>query len=416
MADVTRKIGLSLGADLCWPAAYETLLERLKLSIPLGDDTVRFACERVMIEPFDLRYKPSYDMVLDRLTHWFHTTREWAKKIAIMDGVYILNNPWSVQSMEKHTSYCAMIRLGMPIPETWMLPPKEYADEGDVKVTVDRYNRLFELDKVGDAVGYPAFIKPYDGGGWVGVKRVTDAESLHDAYDTSGVRVNHLQEAVKDWDIFVRALGVGPQVNVMRYDPDAPLHARYMVDFHFLDGEEWSRAAQTCRTINAFFGWDFNSCEMLRRDGVLHPIDFANACPDSQVTSLHYHFPWLVKALLKWSIFCAATKRRMRLTLDWDRFFDACDPEKPFNERLLDYDALARTHYDAEAFQEFCDEHLGHLDAIALEYFTSDTFKEVVRAKVTALYPPHEIEQFTEHFFGLVRFWGKTEADRLNQA
>jgi len=416
MADVTRKIGLSLGADLCWPAAYETLLERLNLSVPLGGDTVRFASERVTIEPFDLRYKPSYDMVLDRLTHWFDTTREWAKKVAIMDGVYILNNPWSVQSMEKHTSYCAMIRLGMPIPETWMLPPKEYTDEGDIKVTVERYNRLFDLSEVGDKVGYPAFIKPYDGGGWVGVKRVTDAASLHAAYDASGVRVNHLQEAVKDWDIFVRALGVGPQVNVMRYDPDAPLHARYMVDFHFLDSEEWSRASQTCRTINAFFGWDFNSCEMLRRDGVLHPIDFANACPDSQVTSLHYHFPWLVKALLKWSLFCAATKRRMRLTLDWDRFFDACDPEKPFTERLADYDALARTHYDADAFLEFCETHLGHLDAIALEYFTSDTFKEVVRAKVTALYPPHEIEQFTEHFYGLVQFWGKTEADRLNQS
>ena len=61
--------------------------------------------------------------------------------------------------------------------------------------------------------------------------------------------------------------------------------------------------------INAFFGWDFNSCEALRSDGTWCPIDFANACPDSQVTSLHYHFPWLVRSKLKWSLFVAATGR-----------------------------------------------------------------------------------------------------------
>jgi len=415
MEPTTRKIGLSLGADLCWPAAFEELLERLDLDIELDGQRLRVEAERVMIEPFDLRYTPSYDVVLDRLTHWFNTSREWIKKITLMDGVYALNNPWSIQSMEKHTSYCAMMKLGMKVPETWMLPPKEYGDEGDMKVTVARYNKLFKLEDVAERVGYPAFMKPYDGGGWVGVKRVTDADSLHAAYDASGRRVNHLQAAVKDWDIFVRALGVGPQVNIIRYDPDAPLHARYVVDFHFLGGEEWQRATRICRTINAFFGWDFNSCEMLRSGGILHPIDFANACPDSQITSLHYHFPWLVKALLKWSIFCAVTKRPMRLTLDWDRFFGAHDPDATFEENLARYDAIAREHFDTDRFEAFCEEHLAHLDEIALEFFSTARFREIVRDKVASLYPPHEIEQFTAHFFGLVQFWCKTEADRLGR-
>ena len=129
----TRKIGLSLGADLCWPAAFEELLQRLDLDLEIDGEQLRGECERVMIEPFDLRYKPSYDVVLDRLTHWFNTSREWIKKITMMDGVYALNNPWSIQSMEKHTSYCAMMKLGMKVPDTWMLPPKEYGDEGDMK-------------------------------------------------------------------------------------------------------------------------------------------------------------------------------------------------------------------------------------------------------------------------------------------
>ena len=52
MATLTRRIGLSLGADVCWPICYEQILERLDLSIPVGGDRVRLEVERVTIEPF----------------------------------------------------------------------------------------------------------------------------------------------------------------------------------------------------------------------------------------------------------------------------------------------------------------------------------------------------------------------------
>ncbi|MFT4622192.1 MAG: hypothetical protein ACI8PZ_000848 [Myxococcota bacterium] len=415
MASVTKRIGLSLGADLCWPAAFEALIAELDLELPIGDDQVRFEVERVVVEPFDLEAPSKYHLVLDRLTHWFMVSREWIKKIVLLDDVYVLNDPWSIQSMEKHTSYAAMMRLGLPIPKTWMLPPKEYDEGADVKATVCRYNRLFDLAEVGKAVGYPAFLKPYDGGGWVGVTRVTNDAELRAAYDKSGKRVQHLQAAVQGWDVFVRAIGVGPQVNVVRYDPDQPLHDRYRVDFNFVDGAEWKRAAQTCRTINAFFNWDFNSCELLRQaeTRVFHPIDFANACPDSQVTSLHFHFPWLVKALVRWSLFNAATARKKPLDTQWQRFYDAHDPALEPDEQLALYDAIALEHFDAEAFEAFCAEHLSELDRIAVEYFASAAFKEVVRLKVSALYPAHEIDRFTDHFYGLIQFWCHTERDRL---
>jgi len=419
MARVTRNLGLSLGADLCWPAAFEAILDELDLCIPVGDDEVSFAVERVQIEPFDLQATPRYDLILDRLTHWNMVSREWIKKAVLMDGVYVLNNPWAIQAYEKHTSYCAMMRLGLPIPKTWMIPSKVYdpQDHADLQVTVERYNALFSLDQVGEAVGYPAFLKPYDGGGWVGVKQVKTPGELHAAYDASGKRVHHLQAAVRDWDVFVRGIGVGPQVNVIRYDPDQPLHARYVVDFHFLDGKEWERAQKITRIINAFHAWDFNSCEMLRSDGVLHPIDFANACPDSQVTSLHFHFPWLVKALLKWSIFCAATRRPVTLNASWRPFLDIADrTDLSLDDKIDAYHDLAMAHYDAERFEAFCQEHLSHLDEVAWRYFGTPAFRQAVRDKVAALYPAHEVDRFTEHFYGLVQFWRKTERDRLDAA
>ena len=41
MADITRKIGLSLGADICWPICYEALLEKLDLRLAIDPPQLR---------------------------------------------------------------------------------------------------------------------------------------------------------------------------------------------------------------------------------------------------------------------------------------------------------------------------------------------------------------------------------------
>ncbi len=416
MADLTRRIGLSLGADVCWPLCYEAVVERLG-PLEVGGKSVGFEVERLTIEPFDLRQPCQFDLVIDRLTHWYHTSREWIKKAVILDDLYVFNNPWSVQSMEKHTAYAAMMRLGLPVPETWMVPPKEYAPSADLAPTLERYARHFDLGKVGRALGYPMFMKPYDGGAWAGVSRIDSEEDLRRAYEESGQRVMHLQKAVEPFDLFIRAVGLGPQSRLVRYDPSAPLHQRYEVAFDFVDAGEASLLEDMLLTINAFFGWDFNSCETLRRDGVFHPIDFANPCPDSQVTSLHYHFPWLIKAKVAWSLYCAATDRAMRPNLDWQPFFDvAAEEGMPYRERLAAYAAIARQRLEAERFAEFRRTSLARLDEVAWEFFGSDEARDAVAAKVAAMFPAHEVDEFTEHFWGLIRFWRKTEADRMSLA
>jgi hypothetical protein len=412
MATVTRWIGLSLGADLCWPLCFEEIIRRLDLSVPLGGDEVRVGVERVTIEPYDLQQRTKYTVVLDRLTHWYYTSREWIKKAVVLDDVYVLNNPWAVQSMEKQTTYCAMMRLGVPVPKTWMLPPKEYEKSNpDLEPTLRRYARLFDLGEVGRQVGYPLFMKPYDGGAWRGVSKIDDEETLRAAYEESGKNVMHLQAAVAPFDLFVRALGMGPQVRVMKYDPAAPLHDRYCIESPDVDATERQLLADTCLTINTFFGWDFNSCESLRQGGGFYPIDFANACPDSQVTSLHYHFPWLVLAKIRWAVFCAVTRRRMRQTLDWEPYYEIARQEDlPYAEKLRRYAAIARERLDAERFGEFCAEHLAHLDEVADEFFGSEQCRDAVRLKVAALYPEHEIEAFTDLFFRRIQHWRDVES------
>jgi len=414
MAHHTRRIGLSLGADLCWPAAYESIVRKLDLTAKVGRDTVDFAVERVTVEPFDLQQPCRYDIVLDRLTHWFHTSREWVKKAVILDGLYVLNNPWSLQSMEKHTSYAALMKLDFPVPKTWLVPPKKHTPSADLAPTLSRYARLFDIGRVGEELGYPMFMKPYDGGGWEGVVRIRNEDELRAAYERSGTHVMHLQEAIDPHDIFVRTIGIGPQVHVVRYDPSAPLHGRYTVDFHFIESDDWQYLTDQQLIINSMFGWEFNSCESLRRDGVWHPIDFANACPDFQVTSLHYHFPDMVKKMVRWSLFCAARNRTTPVTLDWEPYFKIAKKDLPFEERMAGYTAIARKRFDVDRFEQFCDDNLGDLDEVVWEFFGTDEARALVKAKVEALYPAHEIEQFTNHFWGLIQFWRKTEADRMN--
>jgi hypothetical protein len=363
----------------------------------------------VTIEPFDIRQPCKYDVVIDRLTHWYHTSREWIKKAILMDDLYVFNNPFSIQAMEKHTTYCAMAKLGLPVPETWLIPPKAYQPAADLQVTLERYARLFDLSEIGRTIGFPQYLKPFDGGAWRGVSRISDESELHRAYDESGTSIMHLQKGVDGFDLFVRCIGLGPQFHIIKYDPAAPLHDRYTISDDFISPREAQDLRDMTMTINSFFGWDFNSCEAIRKDGKWHLIDFANACPDSQVTSLHFHFPWLVTANLKWAIYVAATKKRFRKTLDWEPYYDVLANESRFANRLAGYAKIGHERMETQAFEAFCQEHLSHLDEVTRAFFASDRAREAIRLKVAALFPPHEIEPFTDLFFDRVQLWYRQE-------
>jgi hypothetical protein len=410
----TRRIGLSLGADFCWPICYEEIVRRLGLELEIdlagGREKVDFEVSRLSIDPFRLGDPSRYDLVIDRLTHWYHLSREWIKKAVILDGVYVFNNPWSVQSNEKHTTYCAMMRLGLPIPRTWLIPPKAYDEKPDLQTTLERYAKYFDLGDMGKDLGYPLFMKPFDGGGWVGVNKVDDEQALRDEYEKSGKFVMHLQKGIHPFDAFVRCVAVGPQTRMIKYEPSNPLHERYLPDQGFLSEDDRSLLADITLTINSFFGWDFNSCEALLKDAIWHPIDFANPCPDSQVTSLHVHFPWLVKSKIRWSLFCAATRKPMRLNQDWQPFFAIAKEDLPLREKIAAYAAVAHERFEPDRIEEFGDTHHGDHDEVAWEFFGTERAREAIRGKVAALVPAHEHDQFTDHFWTKIQEWRDADA------
>ena len=413
MSDTTHLVGLLLGTETDWPAAFESVVRRMG-PVTTSDGTHSYDVERVTIEPFDLRYQPRYDLVIDRLAYWYYHPREWLKKVALMDDVYLFNSPFTFQSMEKHAAYCAMMRLGLKVPDTVLVPYKNPPEHAKYAYTAERYNRSFDLDQVADRIGYPMFMKPYDGGAWVGVSHIRSREELHAAYDGSGQRLMHLQKAVDGFDVFARSLSIGAETMVMNFDPDQPMHGRYSISHDFLTPEVGDEVVTIGRLVNAFFRWEFNSCETLVKGSEVHPIDYANACPDVALTSLHYYFPWAMKALVKWTVFTTATGRRSRLDLDTRRYFDVADrADLSYADKLAEYRRLADDHFEVDRYEDFCASRLAHLDEVVLEWVESPEFDDLLVDTVQGTFPPHEHDQFVAHYRGLLAAWARDERGRL---
>jgi hypothetical protein len=410
-------IGLLLGTEEDWPTAFEALVARLP---PIEHDGERhvFRTERIMNEPFDLRAKPRYELVIDRLGWWYDLAREWIKKCALMDDVYLLNNPFTFQAQEKHTAYCAMIRLGLKVPPTWMVPHKaprpmfrrEYMAP-KLEHMAARYNLAFDLDEVAEQVGYPLYMKPFDGGQWVGVTRIADSKELHRQYDASGERLMHLQASVEGFDVFARSLSIGAETMVMRFQPDAPMHERYDVAHDFLSPETGWEVVTISRLVNAFFRWEFNSCETLIRGAEVAPIDYANASPDVALTSLHYYFPWAMEALVKWCVFCVVTRQRMAIDQDQRRYFAVGDRDDlSYEEKLREYRAMADDYFRVPAYEDFCATALPSMRATVVEYVGSPEFDELLVDVVRGTFPPHEHEAMVDRHRGLLGTWVRDQS------
>jgi hypothetical protein len=408
-------IGLLLGTEEDWPTAFEAIVRQLGTVMDGTGAEHTYATERITIEPFDLRSRPRHDLVIDRLAYWYYHPREWLKKAALTDDVYLLNSPFTFQSMEKHAAYCAMMRLGLHVPDTVLVPYKNPPDHAKYAFTAARYNRAFDLDAIAERLGYPLFMKPYDGGAWVGVSQVRNGAELHRAYDESGQRLMHLQKAVSGFDVFARSLSIGAETMVMKFDPDQPMHARYSVTHDFLDAETGHETVTIGRLVNAFFRWEFNSCETLIKDDVVYPIDYANACPDVAITSLHYYFPWAMKALVKWAVFCTAIGRRPRYDLDTRRYFDIADRDDlDYQAKLGEYRRLADEYFEVERYHDFCASRLAHLDEAVMTWVDGPDFDRLLVDTVRSTFPSHEHDHFIAHFRGLLGAWVTDERARLS--
>jgi hypothetical protein len=151
--------------------------------------------------------------------------------------------------------------------------------------------------------------------------------------------------------------------------------------------------------VNAFFRWEFNSCETIVRDGEVYPIDYANASPDVSLISLHFYFPWAITTLLKWCAFCVVTGRPMRVAMDPEPYFAV---EGTYEERLEQFRLLADADFQLEDYEAFCADALPGFDERAAEWFAGEAFDRLLVETMRASFPPHEHEDMVAHYRGLL--------------
>ena len=105
-----------------------------------------------------------YDLIVDRISHQVPFYRAYLKRAALA-GTIIINNPFWWSADDKFFNYSLAEKLGVAVPRTVLLPQKDYMED----ITGESLRNLeFPLDWQGiaDYVGFPAYIKPFDGGGY----------------------------------------------------------------------------------------------------------------------------------------------------------------------------------------------------------------------------------------------------------
>jgi glutathione synthase/RimK-type ligase-like ATP-grasp enzyme len=141
-----------------------------------------------------------YAVIVDRISHDIPFYRSYLKN-SVLTGTKVINNPFWWSADDKFFNYALAAKLGVAVPRTVLLPHKK-----NPTGTTDRSMRNLEYpldwDGIFRHVGFPAFLKPHDGGGWKNVYKVNKPEELFAAYDESEQLCMTLQAAVKFQEYF----------------------------------------------------------------------------------------------------------------------------------------------------------------------------------------------------------------------
>ncbi len=289
---IMKKIGVLFGQERSFPMAF---VERVNSKNVPG-----IIAEPVKIDKVMQGEATEYAVIIDRISQDVPFYRAYLKNAAIC-GTAVINNPFWWSADEKFFNNCLATKINVPVPKTVILPSRELpTDTSDQSFS----NLSFPMDweSIFNYVGFPAYMKPFAGGGWKNVYRLEDQEDFFDKHSETAQLVMLLQEEIV-FEEYYRCYCIGGKhVRIMSYEPRNPHHLRYAADFA-PSPEKLKMMEEIVLRINAYLGYDFNTVELALRDGVPYAIDFCNPAPDADIKSVgQANFDWVVETAANYAI------------------------------------------------------------------------------------------------------------------
>ena len=308
-----KKIGILYGQESTFPPAF---IERVNARSS-GD----FRAEAVRIDKVIQGEPCGYDVVIDRISQDVPFYRGWLKNAALT-GTAVVNNPFWWSADEKFFNNALATKIGVSVPRTVLLPSHDHPPDTNGN---SFRNLAYPLDwqAIFDYVGFPAYFKPFAGGGWKNVYKLHNAEEFFRAYGETGQLVMMLQEEVV-FEQYFRCYCIDQRnVRIMPYEPRNPFHLRYQTSWN-TPRELLERIERDVLTLNQYLGYDFNTVEFAVRQGEPLAIDFCNPAPDADIHSVGKdNFEWVVGAAAEMVMRKAREHRPGQNNLSWGKFVQA---------------------------------------------------------------------------------------------
>ncbi len=305
-----KKIGILHGKERSFPEAFVARINSKNIE--------GIMAEPVKIDKVIQGEDCGYAVIVDRISQDVPFYRAFLKNAALC-GTAVINNPFWWSADEKFFNNCLSTKIDVPVPKTVILPSREMPAD----TTDDSFSNLtYPLDWSGifNYIGFPAYMKPFAGGGWKSVYKVTDMDDFFDKHGETGELVMMLQEEII-FEEYYRCYCIGGKyVRIMSYEPRNPHQLRYVADFKPSE-KKLKMMTELVLKINHYLGYDFNTVELALRDGVPYANDFCNPAPDAEKTSVgDDNFEWVVETAANYAIETALAHVDGQDNLTWGEY------------------------------------------------------------------------------------------------
>jgi hypothetical protein len=314
-----KKIGVLYGKERSFPMAF---IEAVN-----GKNVRGVQAESVLIDKVIQGHPSGYSVIIDRISQDVPFYRAFLKNAAI-SGTAVINNPFWWSADEKFFNNALATKIGVPVPKTVILPSRDLPED-TTELSFSNLAYPLDWESIFKYVGFPAYMKPFAGGGWKNVYRLQNAEDFYQKHSETSRLVMLLQEEIV-FEEYYRCYCIGGKyVRIMPYEPRNPHHLRYVADF-VPSKERLQQMEQIVLRINHYLGYDFNTVELAVKDGVPYAIDFCNPAPDAEKTSVgEDNFNWVVETAAVYAIERALDSKQGLDNLTWGEYIKRSAFQKP---------------------------------------------------------------------------------------